>query len=77
MSKEFIESDALKANLQETAVKDVPIDPSYAVLVEIVADYRGIHNSINDLLFEINHPFRNWSMVLPKLRAFILKHTNH
>jgi hypothetical protein len=48
-----IESDALKANLQETAVEDVPIDPSYAVLVDIVADFRGIHNSINDLLFEI------------------------
>nr|MBF0222879.1 phosphoenolpyruvate synthase [Desulfobulbaceae bacterium] len=77
MNNEFIESDALKANLQETAVEDVPIDPSYAVLIEVVADFRGIQNSINDLLFEINHPFRNWSLVLPKLRAFILKHTNH
>jgi len=72
-----IESDALKANLQETAVEQVEIDPSYAVVMEIVADYRGIANSLAELLFEINHPFRNWSHILPKLRAFVLKHLRH
>ena len=72
-----IESDALKANLRETAVEEVEIDPSYDVLIEVVADYRGIVNSLHELLFEINHPFRNWSHILPRLRAFVLKHLRH
>jgi len=71
-----IESDALKANLQETAVDDVAISPDHQVLADIVKDYKGIHHTICDLLFEINHPFRNWSILLPKLRAFILKHSH-
>ncbi|MDD5757481.1 MAG: PEP/pyruvate-binding domain-containing protein [Desulfobulbaceae bacterium] len=71
-----IESDALKANLQETAVPEVTIAPDHQVLADIVREYKGIHHSISDLLIEINHPFRNWSQILPKFRAFILKH-NH
>ena len=69
-----IESDALRANLQETAVDEVTIAPEQRVLAEIAKDYKGIHHTISDLLHEINHPFRNWSLILPKLRAFILKH---
>ena len=75
--KEFIESDALRANLIETAVDQVAIDPSYNVLVEIVSDYRGILNNLNDLLFEINHPYRNWSQILPRIRTYTLKHNTH
>lgn len=76
VSAPAIESDALKANLQETAVGEVVIAPEHQVLANIVKDYKGIHHTICDLLVEINHPFRNWSMLLPRLRAFILKHTH-
>jgi len=71
-----IESDALKANLQETAVDEVAIAPDQQILADIVRDYKGIHHTVCDLLLEINHPFRNWSQILPKLRAFILKHSH-
>lgn len=70
-------SDALKANLQETAVDQVTIASSYEVLAQIVEDYRGISKNLHELLVEINHPFRNWSIIIPRLRAYILKHNNH
>ncbi len=72
-SKLVIESDALKANLLETAVEDVFIDPSYGVLLDIAANYKGILNNLNELLYEVSHPFRNWNLILPRLRAFVLK----
>jgi pyruvate,orthophosphate dikinase len=76
-SKPLIESDALKANLMETAVSEVEIDPSLAVLQEIVKPYKGIARNLHFLLYEISHPFRNWSIILPKLRAFALKNLSH
>lgn len=69
----LIESDALKRNLEETAVDEVIIDPVMEVLVEIVRDMKGIRNSIEELLYEIYHPFRNWNMIIPRLRTFVLK----
>ncbi|MDA3971774.1 MAG: PEP-utilizing enzyme [Desulfobulbaceae bacterium] len=68
-------SNALKANLQETAVDEVVITPELIPLCEMVADYRGIHRNIEDLLLEICHPFRNWTLLLPKLRTFVLKNS--
>ncbi len=68
-------SNALKANLQETAVAEVIIKPELMPLCEMVVEYRGIHHNIEDLLLEICHPFRNWTLLLPKLRAFVLKNS--
>ncbi len=72
-----LESDALRANLLETAVDEVTIDPAQQILMDIVADYKGISKNIDALLYEIAHPFRNWNMILPKLRSFVLKNINH
>ena len=72
-----IESDALKANLLETAVEEVVVDSAYAVLTEIVHDYKGLISNLEHLLYEISHPFRNWAMILPKFRAFVLKNIHH
>ena len=66
-------SSALKANLLETAVTDVTIDPARAVLLDIIKDFKGIHNNLHELLYEIHHPYRNWSLIMPKLRTFVLK----
>ena len=69
-------SDALKANLRETAAP-VVIDPAYAPLREIVARFQGLSAKLDSLLYEISHPYRNWKLILPELRAFVLKNLNH
>ncbi|MBU0908122.1 MAG: phosphoenolpyruvate synthase, partial [Proteobacteria bacterium] len=66
-------SSALKANLLETAVTDVTIDPAKLALLDLVKDFKGIHNNLYDLLYEIHHPYRNWNLIIPKLRTFVLK----
>ncbi len=66
-------SKALIANLQETAVKEFPIDPSHWVLLEVVSGYRGLERQAYELIREINHPFRNWKLLLSDLRSFALK----
>ena len=72
-----IESDALRANLLETATDAVTIDPSLAVLGEIVQNYKGISKNLQDLLYEVCHPYRNWKMLVPRVRAFVLKNISH
>lgn len=71
-----IESDALKANLLETA-GNVVIDSELLVLLEVVEQFRGLHSALEKLLYEVCHPFRNWKIVLPQLRSFVLKNFNH
>ena len=73
-SPDLFDSDALRINLEETAVDQVAVDPKYRVLQETVSGYRGILKSLDVLLFELNHPFKNWEIILPELRNFSLKH---
>jgi len=70
-----IESDALRANLLETA-QTVEIDPELLLLLEVVDKYKGLYSSLEKLLYEICHPFRNWKIILPQLRSFVLKNSN-
>ncbi|HSR10966.1 MAG TPA: phosphoenolpyruvate synthase, partial [Thermodesulfobacteriota bacterium] len=72
--QDLFDSDALRKNLEETAVDGVTIDPKYEVLRETVADYRGIVKTLDSLLYELNHPYKNWEIILPELRSFSLKH---
>lgn len=74
ISQGGFESDALRINLEETAVKQVAVDPKYEVLQETVEGFRGIQKTIDALLFELNHPFKNWEIILREMRAFALKH---
>lgn len=71
---EGIESDALRANLLETA-GSVEIDPKLYPLLDIVLKYKGLHSALEKLLYEICHPFRNWKIILPQLRSFVLKNS--
>ncbi len=71
-----IRSDALKANLKETA-SEVSIHPDYLPLCDIISDYRGVAVKIESILYEISHPFRNWTLILPQLRTFALKNLQH
>ncbi len=69
-------SDALRANLLETAVEDVQIDPRHEILREPVKGYSGLIKGLDKLLYELNHPFRNWRLILPVFRSFVLKNNN-
>jgi pyruvate,orthophosphate dikinase len=71
-----IKSDALRANLEETA-GEVVVDPAYAPLLEVVDGYRGLSTKVDQLLYEISHPYRNWKFIIPEIRAFILKNLTH
>ena len=71
-----LKSDALRANLQETAGA-VEIDPRYQLLQDVVARYQGLSAKLENLLYEISHPYRNWQLIIPELRAFVLKNLNH
>jgi len=71
-----IESDALRANLLETA-GHVVVDQDLLVLLEVVEQFKGLHDKLEKLLYEVCHPFRNWKIVLPQLRSFALKNINH
>ena len=71
-----IQSDALEANLLETA-GNVEIDPQLVLLLDVVEKYRGIHTRLESLLYEICHPFRNWNLLVPQLRSFVLKNCTY
>ena len=71
-----IESDALKANLLETS-GEVVIDPELELLLDIVKPYKGLHGTLEKLLYEVCHPFRNWKLILPQLRSFALKNISY
>ena len=71
-----IESDALTANLLETA-EEVVIDPELMLLLDVVTRYKGLHNTLETLLYEICHPYRNWNILIPQLRSFVLKNSNY
>jgi pyruvate,orthophosphate dikinase len=69
----MIASEALRANLEATAVREIEFDSSYQVLRDAVKDYQGIIKAVDNLLFELHHPFRNWEVVIADLRSFALK----
>ncbi len=66
-------SKALIVNLQETAVKEFPIDERHWVLLEVVSGYQGLEKQAYELIREINHPYRNLRLVVTDLRSFVLK----
>ena len=71
-----IESEALKANLEETAGQ-VVIDKAFLPLQEIISRFQGLSVKLEGLLYEISHPYRNWQLIVPELRAFVLKNLHH
>jgi len=71
-----IQSDALVANLLETAEK-VVFDPTLQPLLDVVVRYKGLHHTLEHLLLEICHPYRNWNILIPQLRSFVLKNSSY
>ncbi len=73
MKVESFTSQALIANLRETAVKEFPIPEKHWVLLEAVSGYQGLEKQAVELIREINHPYRNPRFVIADLRSFVLK----
>jgi pyruvate,orthophosphate dikinase len=69
----MLESEALRVNLEETAVREIEVSPRYHVLREAVKDYQGVLKAADHLLFELHHPYRNWNALIGELRDFALK----
>lgn len=67
-----LQSDALRANLLETA-GTVEIDKEFLLLFEAIEKYKGLYATLEKLLYEVCHPFRNWKLILPHLRSYVLK----
>lgn len=76
VKQDFKPSDALRANLLETAVDHVQIDPRHEILREPVKGYSGLIKGLDKLLYELNHPFHNWRLILPEFRSFVLKNNS-
>ncbi len=71
-----IDSDALKANLRETAIDKLVIDSSYELLLSVAADFAGVRKKLENILYEVAHPYRNWQLIVPELRSFVMKNFN-
>jgi len=69
----ILDSDALRIKPGETAVEQVAVTQVQRP-ARGGGRNRGIQKTVEALLFELNHPFKNWEVILPELRAFALKH---
>jgi len=64
-------SKALEVNLQTSRV-DVVLDPKYAPLQEITANYLGLLEGVNAFLKEVCHPYKNWQFIISEARKIAL-----
>ena len=72
MAIEELKSEALRINLETTRV-DVHIDPKYEAMRTVVLDYVGLLQQTDNLLAELNHPYRNWYFVVREMRRYALQ----
>jgi pyruvate,orthophosphate dikinase len=66
-----IQSKALEVNIADYHV-DVTIDDKYLVLQDVMAPYPGMLDSLNNLLIELSHPYKNWHFIVQNNRKFAL-----
>lgn len=64
-----MKSKALEVNLECTRV-DVSISERYEALREIVAEYGGLRERLDELLREVCHPYRNWALIIKESHSF-------
>jgi pyruvate,orthophosphate dikinase len=72
VASEDLKSEALRINLETTRV-DVRIDPKYEAMRTVVLDYVGLLQQTDNLLEELNHPYRNWDFVVREIRRYALQ----
>ena len=69
--EQMLKSKALEVNLAQTQV-EVVIDPRYACLQEVMADYYGLLERLGVFLKEVSHPYKNWQYIVENARGFAL-----
>jgi pyruvate,orthophosphate dikinase len=72
VAREELKSEALRINLETTRVV-VHIDPKYEAMRTVVLDYVGLLQQTENLLAELNHPYRNWDFVVGEMRRYALQ----
>jgi len=63
--------------VQGSTAAPVVINPAYGLLRDVVCRFQGLLGKLDTLLYEISHPYHNWKLIIPELRAFVLKNLNH
>ncbi len=64
-------SKALEVNLASYHV-DVPIDPEYHLLQDVMSKYYGLMEGLNTFLKELSHPYKNWGFIVKEARSYSL-----
>lgn len=72
MEKQILESDALKANIEQTKNIPVIIPDEHVWFISLSENYTGIHNRTKDFLREFNHPFSNRPEIVNMLMNFAI-----
>ncbi len=66
-----IKSKALEVNIADYYV-DVPIDPEYHLLQDVMSRYYGLMDGLNTFLKELSHPYKNWAFIVREARGYAL-----
>lgn len=69
----MLTSKALQVNLRRTE-RNFSIDAKYLPLQEVLEDLPGLTKQVQTILYELNHPFKNWEYVVQELRTYALRH---
>ena len=69
----MIKSKALEINLADYHV-DVTIEEKYSILQEIMSQYYGLMEGLNNFLRELSHPYRNWHFIVTEARGYGLEY---
>lgn len=69
---ENIQSKALRINLEFTNI-EIKIDPKYQILLDVVSNYSGLLKQAEQLLRELNHPYRNLQYISQELWRYAVK----
>jgi len=66
-----IKSKALEVNLVNYHV-DVSVDRRYHCIQEVISQYAGISDSLNVVLRELGHPYKNWQFITQEITIYAL-----
>ena len=72
MKDQTIQSEALKANLEQTKTDKLIIPPEYQQIIDFAQSHTGIHNRLKECVEEFVHPLSNREFVAAQLRQLLL-----
>lgn len=72
MKDQTIQSEALKANLEQTKTGKLIVPPEYQEIIDFSTSHTGIHNRLKECVEEYVHPLSNREFVATQLRQLLL-----